>query len=293
MELSSALDPIVVAQLETLSLKAKRVLEGFYSGAHNTKLKGRSQTFAEHRSYYPGDEPKDLDWKVFAKTDRLVVRQYEDQTNMGVLLMVDSSHSMGFSWGNNISKFEYARILAAALGYLTVSQRDAMGFVVDNVDSPLNTQKSQLDYLLNTLTQCTPQGALPWMSFFQKAQQSLKRRGFVVFISDLMTTPEEVFSALTTLQARNHEVLVIQVLDPFERDLNEEGTFLLEDSETHENLLTDFKTIRDSYQKIVQEKIAFFSQTLQSLGMDYLLLTTDLSFDKGLGAYLSWRKDRL
>ena len=267
------------------------MLDGLFSGHHLNRSRGHSQDFSEHRPYNPGDDPRSLDWKIFGRTDRLVIKQYEEQTNVGAVVIVDDSASMGFSYGNRPSKLEYAKIMAAALGYLVVSQNDALGLIAGERSLPLGGQRGHLDRYFEVLEALSPAGA--WNPALLSGGAAFRKKTFVIVLSDLMTQFDPLLSTLRALSARRHEVIVFQVLDPAEKDLPFEGPAVFEDMESGERLRTDTDAIRDAYRQRVDERIRSFAQAFHGFGADFLSLGTDTPFDKGLGLYLSWRASRV
>ncbi|MCB4757636.1 MAG: DUF58 domain-containing protein [Elusimicrobia bacterium] len=283
------LDPFVVAQLSNLHLRARRVLDGLYSGRHINRNRGSSREFSEHRPYIPGDDVKGLDWKIFGRTDRLVVRQYEEETNVSGVIIMDDSASMKFSSPGRVSKIEYAKTMAAALGYLLVSQNDSVGLLSSDEALPPGSRRGYLDTFFERLELIQPKGIWDFHRLTEKVNSPMKKKGFIIVFSDLMAETETVISTLRALHARKNEVLVFQILDPSELDLRFEGPMIFEDYETGEVLETDPAIIRRSYGEIVRKWISSLGQAFQSTGIDYRLLTTDMSFENGLGSYLSWR----
>ena len=286
------LDPVVVAQLGNLHLRARRILDGLYSGHHVNRHRGHSQDFSEHRAYNPGDDPRGLDWKIFGRTDRLVIKQFEEQTNFSATVLLDDSASMNFSWDGRPSKFEYAKTMAAAIGYLLSAQHDAVGLVTRRQRLLASSQRGQLERYFELLTEATATDVWDIGGAVEQLGGVLKRRGFVLVFSDLLNDPERVFSAVRALHARKQEVIVFQIFDPAERDLPFQGPTLFEDMETQETLRTDPDAFRDHYRDFVTRRLASFEHVFRSSGVDYLFLTTDTSFDKGMGAFLSWREAR-
>lgn len=283
------LDPVVIAQLGNLHLRARRILDGLYSGHHVNRNRGNSKEFSQHRAYIPGDDPKGLDWKIFGRTDRLVIKQYEEETNVIGTVIVDDSASMGVSYEGRISKLEYAKTLAAAFGYLLVSQHDAIGLLTPHDMLPPSAQRGYLEKYFETLTKIEPQGVWNIRSLIEKVNIPLKRKGIVMVFSDLMAEPEKVISTLRALHSQKHEVMVFHIMDPAEQNLSFEGPVLFEDSETGEILKTEPDVIRQNYQNIVKNWTTSLAHAFRQSGMDYLLLQTNTHFDKGLGSYLSWR----
>ncbi len=288
---SALLDPVVVAQLGNLELRARHILEGLYSGRHVNIVRGHSQDFSEHRPYNPGDDPKGLDWKIFGRTDRLVIRQYEEQTNFATTILMDDSASMNFSEGRRLTKREYARTLAAAVGYLVSRQGDSIGLVTRKESLLPASARGHLERFFGLLEAAPGSGAWDLTETVATAAP-LRRRGLVVVISDLWGDPEKILSAVRFLAARKNEVIVLQVVDPSERDLEMNGPIRFTDMETGEELVTDADAIRGDYRRAFEDRRERFSHAFHGCGVDYLTLTTDTPFDKGLGAFLSWRMAR-
>jgi uncharacterized protein (DUF58 family) len=287
------LDPILVVQLKNLELRARRILDGLYAGHHKQILKGHSQDFSEHRPYYPGDDPKNIDWKAYGKTDRLVIRQFDEQTNMSVCVFIDDSPSMNFASPGHVSKLDYAKTLASAIGYLVQQQHDAIGLMSSNLQLPSRNQEGHFQKYLECLTQLNSSSVWNLKKMSSDISLSLRKKSLVVVVSDLMGNRDEIVSTLKMLSIRKHEVLVVQVLDPAERELPYDGTVIFKDLETQEELKTDPAVIRNSYKAWVDGLIEYYQQVFRGNHMDYVFLTTDVSFDKGLGAYLTWREARL
>lgn len=286
------LDPVVVARLGNLELRARRILDGLYSGQHVNIVRGHSQDFSEHRPYNPGDDPKGLDWKIFGRTDRLVIRQYEEQTNIGAVLILDDSASMRFSAGGRLSKLEYAKTLAAALGYLVTRQGDAIGLISRQTTLPSASARGHLERFFEALENDRADGIWKMSDLSGRLGHPLKKRGFAIVLSDLMEDAETVLTSLRSLAARKHEVIVLQIADPAERELPFEGPVVFTDMETGEKLETNADAIRSTYQAAFDARRTQYAQALHGAGIDHLYLTTDTPFDKGLGAFLTWRSAR-
>lgn len=287
------LDPVTIAQLSNLELRARRVLDGLYSGHHINRNRGHSQDFSEHRPYNPGDDIRSLDWKVFGRTDRLVLKQYEEQTNVQSVVIVDDSASMNFAWGNNPSKLEYAKTMAAAVGYLIVSQHDAVGLLSRTQFLPPESQLSFLHRYFESLSSMPGTGVWNADEAVRSLTTRFQKKSFVLLFSDLMTQEAEMIKTLQALEARKSEVMVFQILDRAELELPFEGPSVFEDLESGEKLRTEPDAIRDRYRRLVKEKLEHFAHTFRSSRIDFLTLTTDTPFDKGMGAYLSWRRAHL
>jgi len=208
--------PEVLAKLKQIDLKAKLVVEGFLTGLHRSPYKGFSQEFAEYRVYMPGDEPKRIDWKVYAKTDRFFIREYEEETNLKAYILLDASGSMGYT-SNKVTKLEYASYLAASLAYLLIKQRDSVGLITftSKLDDyvPPRSSPSHLPVLLKKIDKIKPGGDTNLANTFHQLAEKIKRRGLVIILSDLFDDKDRVLSALRHFRHKKHEVLVFNILD--------------------------------------------------------------------------------
>jgi uncharacterized protein (DUF58 family) len=305
MERTDFLRPEVVARLRSMDLRARLVVEGFLAGLHRSPYKGFSVEFTEHRQYMPGDELKRIDWKVFAKTDRFVIREYEEETNLRAYLVLDASGSMGYrsdagqreqggSRRKRVTKLEYASWLAASLSYLLLHQKDSCGLVTfsDRIDRyvPPRSSSAHLNVLLSQLARVVPGGDTNIATTLHGLAERVKRRGLVVVISDLWDEPAAVLSALRHFRYRKHEVLVFHVLDPNERAFGFAGTVLLRDMETGREVTMDARVVRQEYQQSFDRFFARFEQGCHEAGIDYHRVTTDTPFDRALFGYLERRK---
>lgn len=283
---------MTIVQLGNLHLRARRILDGLFSGSHDNPARGASQEFSAHRPYYPGDDLKFVNWKVFGRTDRLVVKQFEEETNIAGVIVLDTSASMDFSWEGRVSKIEYAKTLAAALGYLLVNQHDAVGLVAGERLVPPGSRQGHLDRVFQELEQTQASGIWDVRGLSEHLEAVVQKKSFLIVISDLMADQEDLARTLRTLHSQRHEILVLQVLDPAERDFPFSGPILFEDSETNETLRTDADLLREEYRRRMDQRIKDFSHLFFNAGIDFHSLSTDAAFDKGLGAYLSWRGAR-
>jgi uncharacterized protein (DUF58 family) len=286
------LDPDVAARLKSLELRARLVVEGFISGLHKSPYHGFSVEFAEHRQYMPGDPVAHVDWKVFGKTDRYYLKEFEEETNLRCQILLDCSGSMAFG-SQGITKFEYARTLAAALAYLMQGQRDAVGLTAFSdrmvTDLPSRSARVHLHLLLRELSLLEPGSTTSTHDTFGTMADRLKRRGLVIILSDLLTDPAVVIRGLKHFRFRRHEVVVFQILDPRERDFGFARAARFEDMETGELLPTLPAQIRSAYKAQMQELVATYrSNCLESL-VDYHLLDTEVPFGHALYAYLGKR----
>lgn len=288
------LDPGVVARLSHLDVRARLVVEGFIAGMHRSPFHGFSVEFAEHRPYMPGDPLKNLDWKVLAKSDRYLVKQYTEETNLRAHLLLDLSGSMGFrSDRASLSKLEYARSLAAALAYLMIGQQDAVGTMLfaDHAQAyvPPRSVRSHLDVVLKTLAQGTPAGGTRLGPALHELAERIKRRGLVVLLSDLHDKPAEVLSGLQHFRHRNHEVIVFHILDPDEIEFPYTDASTFVDMESGAQLTTEPWEIGARYRENLEAWRAHYSRSCREQRIDYVPLDTRTPFDRALLAYLEKR----
>jgi len=289
------LDPGIVSRLGSLDLKARLVVEGFISGLHKSPFHGFSVEFVEHRPYMPGDPLRNVDWKVYAKSDRFYVKQYEDETNLRAYLLLDHSASMGFrSKDAAVSKFEYAQTLAAALSYLLLGQQDAVGLLpfAGEVGSfvPPRGSRSHLEALLREIDRVRPAGKTALGPTLHSLAERARRRGLVVLFSDLMADPTEVLGGIRHFRHRRHEVIVFHLLDPAEWsfDFKDASTFV--DVETGEEVSLEPWQFHTTYRKAVRSWSERYQRECGEQQVDYVRLTTDTPYDVALLRYLEKRR---
>jgi len=289
------LDPVIVSKLATLELKARLVVEGFIVGLHRSPYHGFSVEFSEHRQYMPGDEIKHIDWKVYGKSDRFFIKQFEEETNLRCHILLDCSGSMAYrsSGAGRISKFEYASYLAAALAYLMLRQQDACGLVVydERIQSfiPPRGTRSHLNNILKAIENSTPSNRTDAAVTFHELADKINRRGLVIIISDLFDDPEKMLGGLRHFRHRKHDVVVFQILDPFERHFSYGAEARFRDLETGEMLLTNPLQIRGEYVRRLNSFIEDFSRRCRDSLIDYHLMDTSQPFDRALFGYLAKR----
>lgn len=288
------LNPEVVSRLSRLDLIARMVVEGFITGLHQSPYHGFSVEFSEYRQYMPGDSLRDLDWKVFAKTDRLYVKQYEEETNLKSHLLIDASASMAYRSGS-IAKFQYASYVAATLAHLMLRQRDAVGLIAfdDQIRTylPPRSVTSHLHALLTALQNTRPEGAdTDLAAAFHDLAERIVWRGLVVVISDLFDDPDRLLTGLKHFRHRNHEVIVFHVLDPRERDLNFDRETRFVDLESGTQIATEPWHLAPAYRDHMEALIDRFRRECREALIDYVLLETSESFDTALFNYLAKRK---
>jgi len=291
----SSLDPAVLDRLGGLALVARTVVEGFMAGHHRSPQRGSSVEFAQHRQYVPGDELRRLDWKIFARSDRLVVKEFVAETNFSCHLLVDASESMGFgslSW----SKLQYARWCAAALAHLVIRQRDAAGLVLfdqsvrDKV--PPRTGAQQEIEMIHALEQAQPSGATGVGHVLSWVAGRLRRRGIVAVFSDFFAEEEEIVAGMRRLLYGGHEPILFQVLDPQELEFDYTGLLRLEGLEGLGRLLVDPKAIRAAYREELAAHQERLARAARALSCDYVPLVTSAPLDVALSTYLAHRAAR-
>lgn len=292
---TSYLDPETVSKITRLDLIARLVVEGFITGLHRSPYHGFSVEFSEHRPYMPGDSLRDIDWKAYAKSDRLYVKQYEEETNLKAYILLDISGSMDFKAGAPLSKFRYATSLAAALSYLMLKQRDAVGLLLyhHQIETyvPPRSMQSHLQVLLKTIDQAQPQSETQMAPAFHDLAERISRRGLVIVLSDLLDDPSEVLKGLRHFRHLGHEVIVFHLLDPRERDLDFRDETRFYDLEApDETLTTQPRHIQHEYREMMDNLIQTYKLGCAEARIDYALLDTATPFDAALSRYLIQRK---
>lgn len=286
--------PEVVAQLATMELRARLVVEGFITGLHRSPYHGFSVEFTEHRPYMPGDDLKRLDWKVLGKTDRYFIKQFEEETNLKSYLILDASRSMSFASGKHLPKIEYAKYLAASLAYLMMQQRDAVGLTVydEQILAALPPRGTQpyLYRLLRELEQTRGGRGTQTAEVLHQVAERIKRRGLVILLSDLLDDADTVLTAFKHFRHRGNEVLVLHILDPQERLFGFGGDAVFKDMETGEELATQPWHIQEAYREAFHAFVTRYRRECLESSIDYVLLDTATPFDKALLEYLNKRK---
>jgi uncharacterized protein (DUF58 family) len=299
----SSLDPQVLDQLSRLAFVARQVVEGFQAGQHTSPHRGSSIEFAQHREYVPGDDPRFLDEKIFAKSDRLVVKEFVEETNFACHLLVDCSASMGYGSigslpnGKHRSKLVYASWCAAAIGYLVLRQRDTAGLVLfdekprDKV--PPGNGAAQASAILTLLEAAEPKGETQVGDCLAWITGRLRQRGIVCIFSDFFDEPERVMEGVKRLRIAGHEPILFQVLDPRELDFEFAGHLRLDALEGGTHVKVDAKAIQQAYREEMERHKAALRSQCRSVGVDLVELTTDVSLDVPLSAYLTARMARV
>jgi len=286
-------DPKVLAGISNLALRARWVVEGLMSGVHKSRAKGFSVEFEEHREYSPGDEIRRIDWKALGKFDRYFIKEYEDETNLRAYLLVDASASMNYA-SDGITKFDYACTLTASLAYLILKQQDAAGVVTfsNRVEAfiPPRAKRDYLTQILYALENRGPGGKTNVGKILEDIAGQIKRRGLIILVSDLLDEPAQIVKGLRQFRFKGNDVIVFHLMDPAELNLPFDGNILFEDLEAANlRVITDPRTIRTTYQQVINEFIAEMRKQCHDNAIDYQLISTATPLDQALASYLSWR----
>ncbi len=285
------IEPGVLARIDNLELIARVVVDGFVSGLHRSPMLGMSVDFAEHRSYMPGDDVRRIDWRLFARTDRLYVKEFEADTNTNLHLLLDVSGSMSFGSGD-ITKLDYARFLAASLAYLSRQQRDRIGLTTfaDDIVEMVPPSIKHFNHVLHALDLAEARGPGRYREPLARIALNLGRRGVVALISDLYDTPENLLSAIDQLRYRGNDLIVFHVLDPQELSLELGDISSVEDIETGAQLPVEAAQYRDQYRQLVSEHRNSLERLLGANRIDYVFADTSQPLDEVLFRYLSDRE---
>ena len=289
------LDPRTLAKLQGLQLRARRIVEGFVAGLHRSPYRGFSVEFAEHREYVRGDDIRYLDWKVFGRTDKFYLKQYEDETNLICYLVLDVSESMSYRGPDSpLSKLEYAQCIAAALAWLVLQQQDAVGLVTFDREVrdfvPPSNRPSRLKEIVSVMENASCVNETAIGSTFQQLAQKLTKRGVVLVISDLFDEAKSVLSGLRHLRNRQHDLAVLQILDPAELSLPFERPTLFRGLEGLPEVTAQPRAIRAAYQAELNSFLKQIKRGCLDNEIDYRLISTDQPLDIALSAFLSSRR---
>jgi len=287
------LDPAIVARLGTIDLKARTIVEGFLTGLHRSPFKGFSVEFAEYRQYLPGDDLATLDWKIYARSDRHVVKKFEEETNLECHILLDVSRSMGYG-SRGITKLQYGSYLAGALAYLMNRQRDAVGLLTfdDRIRDllPCSARPGHLKSVLLALERVTLGAKTDVAKPLGDLVQAIRKRGLVVLISDLLDDAEGVIEGLKHFRYRGTDVVVFQVLDPDEVEFPFDRAARFRDLETDDEVVAVPDAVREAYRAGINALIDTYRTTLGQNGIDYCLLETSQPLEVGLLSYLQTRR---
>ena len=291
-DLEKYLPPDEIARISRLELRARKVVEGFVSGLHRSPYFGQSLEFVQHREYLPGDDTRRIDWKLWSRSDRYYLKQFEEDTNVRVSLLVDGSESMQFGSGD-ITKFEYGQTIAAALAMLVLKQNDSVG--VTTFDSrvrslvPASSRHNHLQAVLAGLTVETAGGKTDIKGVLHRIAETLSHRSIVVLISDLFCNRDELFRGLQLLRQRKHEVLIMHVMDDQELDFQYSGTLRFEGLESAGQLTCDPAALRAGYIKALNAFLETIRRRCAGSQIDYKLVRTSENLDAAIALLLNSR----
>lgn len=287
------LDPVALSKLGGLELVARLVVEGAVTGLHKSPYQGFSIEFAEHRQYMPGDEIRNIDWKVYAKSDRYYIKKYEEETNLRAYILLDASESMDFG-SNGMTKLEYGSYLSASLAYLMLKQRDSVGLVTFDTQMreyvPPRGTPTHLHAITTILEETTAGNETKISEIFHELAQRIVKRGLVIVISDLLDEPDEVLSSLKHFRHQKHEVIVFHLLDKAELEFSFDGPIVFRDLETQETLSTQANALKDEYLNQIANFIETYKNGCGSSSIDYVQIDTSVPFADVLFSYLSHRR---
>ncbi len=290
------LSPEVLASLSNLDLVARAAVHGFLNGLHRSPQFGFSQEFAEYRAYSEGDDPRFVDWNVYARTERTYIRRYLGETNTHLVILLDSSASMAYASKKNVTKLQYAKFLAATLAYLASRQHDAVGLIVFDEEvrdhRPPSSRIGKLQGVLHAIDRAEPGTGTDLAVPFERFQQFQKGRGLVAVISDFYCEPEAMLKGVQPLAYQGQDVVLFQVLDPQELEPELKESAMLEDMETGEAMEVSPIFMRSRYRERIQEHLEALSKSAARANADYQLLRTDEPLDSALRNYLTFRQRR-
>src|SRR3954467_9523565 len=298
LTVSPLLEPEALARLQGLELRARRIVEGYVAGLHRSPYRGFSNEFAEHREYVPGDDLRYVDWKVYGKSDRFYLKQFEEETNLLCYLLLDTSESMHYQGPHApLSKFAYAQCAAAALAYLVLHQRDAVGLVTFDQEIPRvvrpTSNPTQLKQLLQVMEESTAARKTRTGPIFHDLAERLGRRSIVVIVSDLFDDVESMLAGLKHLRHRRHDVIVLHVLDPAEIDFPFQQVTMFKGLEALGDVIADPSSLQAAYRREIGAYLKRMRAACRAHQIDYVTIRTDQSLDVVLRAFLSSRKKRI
>jgi uncharacterized protein (DUF58 family) len=285
------IDPKTLARIDNLELLARTVVEGFINGLHRSPNLGASMDFAEHRAYMPGDDLRRIDWRLFGRSDRFFVKEFEADTNTNLLLLLDVSTSMGFG-STGISKLQYAKFLASSLGYFSSRQRDRVGLVTfaSEIVDYVPPAAKHLPIVLQTIARAKPEGPGNLDAPLRQIAEHARRRQIIVIISDLYDEPERVVKAVARLRNRGNDLIVLHLLDPAELNLPFDEAANFEDMETGEAIPVVPGLLREQYLTLVREHTSTLMRLMREDRIDYALFDTSQPLDHALFSYLADRQ---
>jgi uncharacterized protein (DUF58 family) len=288
------LTPEAMRKIESLALRSRYVVEGFRAGMHASPLKGASVEFADHRQYVKGDNLRSIDWKVFGRTERHFIKRYEEETSLRTQIIIDASGSMAYASPGQPTKYEYACRAASALAYLITKQQDAVGLTVydDQIREqvPSRSGSRHLRLIVERLAAHRPAGRTNTAESLHALAETFSRRGLIVIMSDLFDDAHALFQAIAHFRKKMHDVILLQILDPFELDLPMNRLAEFVDMETGEKLELDPARARAAYKAALQKDIDVARERCATMNVDYRLVSTAQPYDDFIQQYLADRR---
>lgn len=289
---NTLLDPEVLGRLMAQPLMSRLPMEGTISGQHKSPHRGSSVEFSEYRNYVPGDDIRRLDWRVFGRTDRFYLKEFEAETNLRCYIVVDGSGSMKFSHEHG-SKLDYAKRVAATLAYLVIHQGDAAGLMVVNesktTEIPPRRTPTHLQLILDTLGESEAAGATNMVTALHDLAEKIRPRALIVVLSDLFHDEEELLAAFQHLRFKKHDLAVFHLLDPLELNFQFDRPIRFQDLESNGSIVTEPSLIRDQYLEELQRYLNRVKSGCHEFKADYLQIATSTSYEKVLGDFLTSR----
>lgn len=290
------LKPELASQIKRLDLRAQMIVKGFLQGMHSSPYHGFSVEFSEHRLYAPGDDPKDIDWQAYAKTERYYVKKFEAETNITGYIVMDLSQSMDYTYRQNLTKFDYCICLAAALSYLMLMQQDPVGLITFDqkirANLPPKSRRSQFGAILSQLTKLKVAGQTELKSPLLQLASMLKHKSLIMLMSDLLADIDPTLEAIRILKHAGHDVIVFHVLDEAEVEFPFTGLVQLEDPETKQSVNVNADDICQEYKENVKKFRDDLKKGLSESKIDYVPLDTSMPYDKAITEYLVSRRSR-
>lgn len=290
------LKPELASQIKRLDLRAQMIVKGFLQGMHSSPYHGFSVEFSEHRLYAPGDDPKDIDWQAYAKTERYYVKKFEAETNITGYIVMDLSQSMDYTYRQNLTKFDYCICLAAALSYLMLMQQDPVGLITFDqkirANLPPKSRRSQFGAILSQLTKLKVAGQTELKSPLLQLASMLKHKSLIMLMSDLLADIDPTLEAIRILKHAGHDVIVFHVLDEAEVEFPFTGLVQLEDPETKQSVNVNADDICQEYKENVKKFRDDLKKGLSESKIDYVPLDTSMPYDKAITEYLVSRRNR-
>jgi len=294
VDISKYLSTSVLSSINNLEFLAKHIVEGFITGLHKSPFHGFSAEFSQHKPYMQGDNIRYIDWKVFARSDRYYIKQFEEETNLRCSILLDISKSMTYS-SNNITKLQYASILTACLAYLMLKQRDGTGLMLfdDEIRQslPVKSIPVYIKEIIQNLDNIQPGRDTNITNTLHSIADKIKRRGLIIIISDLLDDPEKVLSGIKHLQYNKHEIIVFHIVDDMEIDFSFKGDIIFEDLESSQKIKTDSRYVQKEYLEQFQKHCDFYKSRFHESYVDYNILRTSEPIETALAQYLIRRQN--